>query len=78
MSRLPQFSPGEWYLLVTCEHCLAQQVLQDASQGKTLSAASITWVSCFGITQFDSTNVERYQHHRESEASDLGLDETPK
>jgi hypothetical protein len=35
-------------------------------------------VSCFRITHFDSTNVERNQYQRESEASDLGLDETPK
>lgn len=77
MPRLSQFSPGEWYLLVTCEHCLAQQVLHDATQGQTLTAALTTCVSCFRIMHFDSTNVERYQHQSKSESSEPGLDETP-
>ena len=58
-------TPGEWYLLFTCEHCCKRQVLfPDLSRGKSEVRATYTvdCPECGRRASYNSEGLERYRH----------------
>ncbi len=62
MSPQASFESGEWYLLITCEHCGAKHILPDPSSGQTIPMESSSCSNCLRITKHTDDNIERYKH----------------
>jgi hypothetical protein len=65
MSSLSDLTPGEWYLIITCESCSARHPLfRDLSKGESKIKATYksTGPSCRHDNLYDSDGIERYQH----------------
>jgi hypothetical protein len=61
--------PGEWYLVVTCRGCTTRgPLVHDLSRGQSTIKAVYTWRCpvCDHIDQYDSEDIERYQHPQAS------------
>jgi hypothetical protein len=57
--------PHEWYLVVACKKCGTRgPMLRDFSHGQSEITAVYTWRCpiCDHIDQYDSEDIERYQH----------------
>ena len=57
--------PGEWYLRYTCKGCKATQILfPDLSRGTAKINAEyvIACLLCKDKSDYDSDEIERYQH----------------
>ena len=66
-------TPGEWYLLYTCEKCKSKQSLfPDLSRGQARIRATylVTCPDCKHEAAYDSDSIERYQHPACKAASD--------
>ena len=65
MSPLFNLSPGEWYLVITCERCQTSQPLfADLSKGKSTFTCTYVWrcIKCNYEARYESEVVERYHH----------------
>jgi hypothetical protein len=65
MSPLSDLTPGEWYLIITCEGCSAKHPLfRDLSRGESKIKATYKWKcpTCRHESAYDSDGIERYQH----------------
>ena len=65
MSPLFSLTPGEWYLVITCERCQASQPLfADLSRGKSVFTCTYVWrcIECSHEGRYESEMVERYHH----------------
>ena len=65
MSPLSYLTPGEWYLIITCERCSTRHPLfRDLSKGESKIKATYEWEcpSCQHQSSYDSDGIERYQH----------------
>jgi hypothetical protein len=65
MSPLSDLTPGEWYLIITCERCSTRHPLfRDLSKGESKIKATYKWAcpSCHHESAYDSDAIERYQH----------------
>ena len=66
-------SPGQWYIMITCEKCKQKHVLfPDLSQGKSKLKASYQWTcrSCGHRGEYDAEALERYQHPATPDAAE--------
>lgn len=62
---LSDFVPGEWYVVVSCRQCKERHALfHDLSRGSSQIKAIYRWTcpDCNYNGDYDSTELERYQH----------------
>ena len=58
------FTPGEWYIFVTCDNCKTKQSLfQDLTRGQSRYKGTYVWTcpECSHKGNYDSEKLEHYQ-----------------